>query len=70
MKILISIIVNVLVICVVNAQCSMCKAAAEQSDYASGLNEGILYLMPLPAIIMTVFGIILYVNYKKKNVQS
>ena len=50
-----------------NAQCSMCKATAEQSDYASGINEGILYLMPLPAIIMGVFGLILYVNYKKKN---
>ena len=49
------------------AQCSMCKATAEQSDNASGINEGILYLMPLPAIIMVVFGIILYVNYKKKN---
>jgi heme/copper-type cytochrome/quinol oxidase subunit 2 len=52
----------------VQAQCSMCKATAEQSDYASGINEGILYLMPLPAIIMAVFGVILYVNYKKKNV--
>ena len=49
------------------AQCSMCKATAEQSDYASGINEGILYLMPLPAIIMAVFGTILYVNYKRKN---
>ncbi len=52
-----------------HAQCSMCKATAEQSDYASGINEGILYLMPLPAIIMAVFGVILYVNYKKKNVK-
>ena len=52
-----------------NAQCSMCKATAEQSDNASGINEGILYLMPLPAVIMAVFGIILYVNYKKKNAE-
>ena len=49
------------------AQCSMCRATAEQSDYASGINEGILYLMPLPALIMALFGTILYVNYKKKN---
>jgi hypothetical protein len=53
-----------------NAQCSMCKATAEQSDYAAGINEGILYLMPLPAIIMSVFGVILYVNYKKKNAKN
>lgn len=50
------------------AQCVMCKATAEQSDYASGINEGILYLMPLPALIIATFGVILYVNYKKKNV--
>ena len=51
-----------------SAQCAMCKATAEQSDYASGINEGILYLMPLPALIIATFGVILYVNYKKKNV--
>lgn len=47
-------------------QCVMCKAAAEQSNYASGINEGILYLMPLPALlIFSIIGI-LYYNYKKK----
>jgi hypothetical protein len=44
----------------------MCKATAEQSGNASGINEGIIYLMPLPAIIIGVFSLILYVNFKKK----
>ena len=48
------------------AQCAMCKATAEQSNYASGINEGILYLMPLPALLIATIGVILYVNYKKK----
>ena len=47
-------------------QCVMCRVAAEQSDYASGINEGILYLMPLPAILILTIGWILYYNYKKK----
>ncbi len=48
-------------------QCVMCKVAAEQSNNTSGINEGILYLMPLPALlIFSVLGI-LYYNYKKKS---
>ena len=52
------------------AQCAMCKATAEQSNYASGINEGILYLMPLPALLMAIIGTILYINYKKKLKQE
>jgi hypothetical protein len=48
-------------------QCVMCKATAEQSGNASGINEGIIYLMPLPAIIIGVISLILYFNYKKKT---
>ncbi len=69
MRYLIVFVIGLLAMGRTHAQCSMCKATAEQSDYASGINEGILYLMPLPAIIMAVFGVILYVNYKKKNVK-
>ena len=69
MKKLLIVFLGILFTLNANAQCSMCKATAEQSDNASGINEGILYLMPLPAIIMAVFGIILYVNYKKKNAE-
>ena len=66
MRKLVSIISMLLITIVVNGQCAMCKATAEQSNYASGINEGILYLMPLPALLMAVIGTILYVNYKKK----
>jgi hypothetical protein len=69
MRKLLIVFLGVLLALSANAQCSMCKATAEQSDNASGINEGILYLMPLPAIIMAVFGVILYVNYKKKNAE-
>jgi hypothetical protein len=49
------------------SQCVMCKVAAEQSNNTSGINEGILYLMPLPALlIFSILGI-LYYNYRKKS---
>ena len=59
-----------LVTCSGMAQCAMCKATAEQSNYASGINEGILYLMPLPALLIGTIGAILYYNFKKKSRQE
>ena len=48
-------------------QCVMCRVVAEQSNNTSGINEGILYLMPLPALlIFSILGI-LYYNYRKKS---
>jgi hypothetical protein len=67
MKKIYSIFLSSLGFLEMNAQCAMCKATVEQSDNVAGINEGILYLMPLPAIIISVFGIIIYVNYKKKK---
>lgn len=42
-----------------SAQCSMCKAVAETADggaFAAGLNNGILYLMAFPYIIVAVIA--------------
>ena len=35
-----------------SAQCAMCKEIVEESDFGSGLNTGILYLMTVPYIIL------------------
>jgi len=43
------------------AQCAMCKAAAESdlqnnpNSVAKGINEGIIYLMVIPYILMAFF---------------
>lgn len=52
------------------AQCSMCKAVAESSQQggsaiAEGLNDGILYLMAFPYLILFSLGILWY-RHKKQ----
>lgn len=44
------------------SQCAMCKKAAED---AGGINEGILYIMVFPYIILSVIGTILFLRWKK-----
>ncbi|MBI1316315.1 hypothetical protein GC167_05570 [bacterium] len=44
------------------AQCSMCRAVTESNrqsggGWASGLNDGILYLMAFPYLLMGIIGI-------------
>ncbi|AJR03184.1 membrane protein [Siansivirga zeaxanthinifaciens] len=50
-----------------NAQCAMCRAVLESSEgktAAEGINDGIVYLMAIPYIL--VAGIIFFI-YKKFN---
>jgi hypothetical protein len=50
----------------VEGQCVMCKAVAEdsaaQGAVGRGINQGILYIMAVPYILLGVFG---YLVYKK-----
>ncbi|MEI6866331.1 hypothetical protein [Flavicella sp.] len=50
------------------SQCAMCKAVVENSDsgLAEGVNNGIMYLMIFPYILVGVLGYTLY-RYKKKQ---
>lgn len=52
------------------AQCAMCKAVVESGDnqMAKGVNDGILYLMAMPYLILVVVGIVLLKYYIKKKV--
>lgn len=47
-----------------DAQCAMCTATAEKSDYAKSLNRGILYLLGMPVFVL---GGILLFWYKNKD---
>jgi len=50
-----------------NAQCAMCRAVLESEEgqtAAQGINDGIVYLMSIPYIL--VGGIIFFI-YKKYN---
>lgn len=50
------------------AQCAMCKAVVESdAGIARGVNDGILYLMTIPYILLAIVGFVVYKNYKKNN---
>lgn len=37
------------------SQCAMCKATAESSGNATGLNDGIMYIMFVPYLLLGTF---------------
>ena len=53
---------------ILNAQCSMCRAVLESEkgmSTAKGINDGILYLMSIPYILVFILGYMVYRTYKK-----
>ena len=53
------------------AQCSMCTISAEQGSkngntQSKGINDGIIYLLVFPYILIAGIGILWYRNYRKK----
>ncbi len=46
-----------------NAQCSMCRAVLESQDdgsAAAGINDGIMYLMVFPYLLIGIVGVVIY----------
>ncbi|MDR9397992.1 hypothetical protein [Salibacter sp.] len=54
------------------AQCSMCRAVVENNDsnIGQGLNNGILYLMGFPYIMIMAVGILLFRKFSKDHKQA
>ncbi|MBP4136556.1 hypothetical protein [Flavobacterium geliluteum] len=57
-----------------NAQCAMCRASlAGDSNVkkAEAVNDGILYLMVIPYLLVAIIGVLIYRMYqsKKKKVE-
>ncbi len=52
----------------VSSQCAMCKAVVESGDaeVAQGLNDGIMYLMVFPYLLIGALLYFIY-RYKMKN---
>lgn len=51
-----------------NAQCAMCRAALESSGdnaKAEAVNDGIVYLMAIPYILVGIIGFFIYRMYFK-----
>jgi hypothetical protein len=52
------------------AQCAMCRAALESEGNtvkAEAVNDGIVYLMAIPYILVGIAGIFVYRMYSKKK---
>lgn len=54
------------------AQCAMCKAVLESNlqnggTAAAGINDGIIYLMFIPYLLIGTVGYFIYKHYKKNK---
>jgi hypothetical protein len=64
----ISIFITLLGITNVEAQCAMCRAVLESDSggsAAQGMNNGILYLMAFPYIMVGIIGYFVYKSRQK-----
>lgn len=57
------------------AQCSMCTISAEQGSkngntQSKGINDGIIYLLVFPYILIAGIGVLWYRNYRKKMIEE
>lgn len=52
------------------AQCAMCRAVLQNSDEsekAEAVNNGIMYLMAIPYVLVGVLGFFVYRLYRKRT---
>ena len=57
----------------VDAQCAMCRAVLESEEdgtQAKGVNNGIVYLMIFPYLLVGSVGYIIYRMWKKQKAQE
>ncbi len=53
-----------------NAQCAMCRAVLESEEgqsTAEGINNGIVFLMAVPYILVAAIGYFVYKTYNKSQ---
>ncbi|WP_299127375.1 hypothetical protein [uncultured Winogradskyella sp.] len=53
-----------------NAQCAMCRAVLESGEdqsAAEGINDGIMFLMVMPYVLVATIGYFVYRTYSKSS---
>ncbi|WP_299122210.1 hypothetical protein [uncultured Winogradskyella sp.] len=53
-----------------NAQCAMCRAVLESGEdqsAAEGINDGIMFLMAVPYILVATIAFFIYRKYRNSN---
>lgn len=64
------LIIILLITVSVEAQCAMCRAVLESEagqETAKGINDGIIYLMAIPYILVGAIGILIYKKFNKSK---
>ena len=68
LRLLLMLLLMAVVIGEVDAQCVMCKAVAEDSAaegaVGRGINQGILYIMAVPYILLGTIGYLIFKKWK------
>ena len=57
----------------VQSQCAMCRASLESEGNvakAEAVNDGIVYLMVIPYVLVAIIGFIIYKMFFKKKITS
>jgi hypothetical protein len=57
----------------IQAQCAMCRASLESEGNAmkaEAVNDGIVYLMVIPYVLVGIVGVVVYRMYTKKKQQE
>ena len=68
-KLILLLVVMLLFSADVDAQCAMCRAVLESEESQSaarGINNGIVYLMAIPYILMGGLGYVIYRSRRKR----
>ncbi|MBC2843471.1 hypothetical protein [Winogradskyella flava] len=63
-------IISFLLFLETSAQCAMCRAVLESGEdqsAAEGINDGIMFLMAIPYILVAVVGFYVYRTYGKNQ---
>ncbi|KAF2519995.1 hypothetical protein E0W68_01850 [Flavobacterium salilacus subsp. salilacus] len=69
MKNVVYVLIVFFTVVAANAQCAMCRAALESSDTGikpEAVNDGIVYLMIFPYLLVALIGYAIYRLRKKK----
>ena len=64
------IVISFLVSTSIEAQCAMCRAVLESEEgqtTAKGINDGILYLMTIPYVLVGGIGILIYWKFFREK---
>ena len=67
-SIIIGIAFTFLIVSISSAQCAMCRAvleSGEQQEIAQGINNGIVYLMIIPYVLIAIVGYFIFKSRKK-----